>query len=74
MFIIRCKYYHKENEYPNILRCPFCNKVFSECSDELAMKHIIRCAYSLNPRQYSDRRRGRPKSSEYREFDKKRIE
>ena len=65
MLVIKCKYCHKENEYPIILRCPFCNKVFSESSDELAMKHITKCAYYLNPHKYSDRKRGRPKASEY---------
>ena len=50
----------------NVLRCPFCNRIFEDATDEFVQKHVRRCAESLNPRKFSDRKRGRPKSSEYR--------
>lgn len=50
----------------NVLRCPFCNRIFENATDEFVQKHVRRCAESLNPRKFSDRKRGRPKSSEYR--------
>lgn len=47
---------------PNVLRCPYCNKNLTNYTDELAHKHIRKCAFYLSPYQYSDRSRGRPKA------------
>ena len=50
---------------PNVLKCPYCNMDLSQKTDELASKHIRKCAYYLNPYKYSDRKRGRPRRDEY---------
>lgn len=60
----KCGY---ENVVPNVLRCPYCNRNMSNQTDELARKHIRKCAYYLNPYQYSNRGPGRPRKEEYAE-------
>ena len=67
MYLFECKVCGKTKNLPNVLRCPFCNKDLSDMTDEYSHKHIKKCAYLLNPYRYSDRKRGRPKKSEYNE-------
>ena len=42
-------------------RCPHCNKDLTDTSPGYKRKHLARCGRSLNPYQYSDRKRGRPR-------------
>lgn len=64
MFELRCKFCGNTNIVPNVLRCPYCNKDMSNYTDELTKKHVRKCACYLNPRQYSDRKPGRPPKAE----------
>lgn len=65
MIEYRCPMCHELFPAPNVLRCPYCQKDLRNATDELASKHIRKCAYYLNPYQYSDRAVGRPRKSEY---------
>ena len=60
MPIHRCKKCGEEEFFPEICKCPYCNKNLEECSPEHAAKHVRKCALKLNPYMYSERRRGRP--------------
>ena len=43
------------------VKCPFCKKDLSAYTKEYIRKHVARCERRLNPYQYSDRKRGRPR-------------
>ena len=66
MIEYRCPLCHELFPAPNVLRCPYCNKDLRDCTDALSQKHIAKCAYYLNPYQYSDRPTGRPPKSAYK--------
>lgn len=51
----------------NVNLCPFCHKDLAAHSDDFARKHIRKCALSIAPRQYSERKRGRPSYKEVAE-------
>ena len=50
----------KRSMLPDVNLCPFCKKDLMAHSDEFARKHIRKCALSIAPRQYSERKPGRP--------------
>ena len=64
-----CKNCGHTEEMSNVLKCPFCNRIFENATDEFVAKHVRRCAESLNPRKFSERKRGRPAYKEYRHSD-----
>lgn len=64
-----CKCCGHTEEMSNVLKCPFCNRIFENTTDEFVAKHVKRCAESLNPRKFSERKRGRPAYKEYRHSD-----
>ncbi len=45
---------------PDVNVCPFCKKDLTSHSDDFARKHLRKCALAIAPRQYSERKRGRP--------------
>lgn len=45
---------------PDVNVCPFCKKDLTSHSDDFARKHLRKCALSIAPRQYSERKPGRP--------------
>ena len=63
---VRCG--HSE-ELSNVLKCPFCYRLFEGATDEMVQKHVRKCAESLNPRKFSERKRGRPTYKEYHHSD-----
>ena len=52
---------------PDVNICPFCKKDLMTHTDDYARKHIKKCALSIAPRQYSERKRGRPSYKEVSE-------
>lgn len=64
-----CKKCGHTEEMSDVLKCPFCNRIFENATDEFVAKHVKRCAESLNPRKFSERKRGRPAYKEYRHND-----
>ena len=69
----RCAKCGHSEELSNVLKCPFCFRLFEGATDEMVQKHVRKCAESLNPRKFSERKRGRPAFKEYRHGDPRTV-
>lgn len=67
MRIFVCGECGKRYPLSDVNLCPFCKMDLTNYSDLMVRNHCRKCALSLAPRQYSERKRGRPSHKEVAE-------